>query len=111
MCYVWPSRRSMQRIRDKVRTVVADGLQSSLSEKIFRLNRVIRGWGAYFRSLNSTLAFQKVDYYVWQKLTRWMRLKHHSRTRVIKGSPNSTGGLATGEGGPGCRCGPGTRPR
>ncbi len=45
MCYVWPSQRSMQRIRDKVRTVVGDGLQSSLSEKIFRLNRVIRGWG------------------------------------------------------------------
>ena len=89
MCYVWPSRRSMQRIRDKVRTVVADGLQSSLSEKIFRLNRVIRGWGVYFRSLNSNLAFQKVDYYVWQKLTRWMRLKHHSRTRVIQGSPST----------------------
>jgi group II intron reverse transcriptase/maturase len=89
MCYVWPSRRSMQRIRDKVRTVVGDGLQSSLSEKVFRLNRVIRGWGVYFRSLNSARAFQKVDYYVWQKLTRWTRLKHHSRTRVIKGSPTT----------------------
>lgn len=89
MCYAWPSRRSMQRIRDKVRTVVSDGLQPSLSEKIVRLNRVIRGWGVYFRSLNSALHFQKVDYYVWQKLTRWMRLKHHSRTRVIKGSPST----------------------
>jgi group II intron reverse transcriptase/maturase len=89
MCYVWPSRRSMQRIRDKVRTVVGNDLQSSLSGKIVRLNRVIRGWGAYFRSLNSARAFQKVDYYVWQKLTRWMRLKHHSRTRVIKGSPTT----------------------
>ena len=89
MCYAWPSRRSMQRIRDKVRTVVGKGLQSSLSEKIVRLNRVIRGWGAYFRRLNSALAFQKVDYYVWRKLTRWVRLKHHSRTRVIKGSPDA----------------------
>lgn len=89
MCYVWPSRRSMQRIRDKVRMVVGNGLQSSLSEKIVRLNRVIRGWGVYFRSHNSARAFQKVDYYVWQKLTRWMRLKHHSRTRVIKGSPTT----------------------
>lgn len=89
MCYVWPSRRSMQRIRDKVRTVVGDGLQSTLSEKIVRLNRVIRGWGTYFRSHNSARAFQKVDYYVWQKLTRWMRLKHHSRTRLIKGSPTT----------------------
>jgi RNA-directed DNA polymerase len=89
MCYVWPSRRSMQRIRDKVRTVVGNGLQPSLTEKIVQLNRVIRGWGVYFRSFNSALAFQKVDYYVWRKLTRWMRLKHHSRTRVIKGSPDA----------------------
>lgn len=89
LCYVWPSRRSMQRIRDKVRLVVGDGLQYSLTEKIVRLNRVIRGWGNYFRSLNSARAFQKVDYYVWRKLTRWMRLKHHSRTRVIKGSPDA----------------------
>jgi group II intron reverse transcriptase/maturase len=87
MCYAWPSRRSMQRIRDKVRTVVGDGLQSSLSEKIFRLNRVIRGWGVYFRSLNSALAFQKVDYYVWQTLTRWMRLRHEPRRWFAKGDP------------------------
>lgn len=89
MCYVWPSRRSMQRIRDKVRMVVGNGLQPSLTEKIVQLNRVIRGWGVYFRSFNSARAFQKVDYYVWRKLTRWMRLKHHSRTRVIKGSPDA----------------------
>ena len=87
MCYAWPSRRSEQRLRDKVRAVVGSDLQSSLAEKIIRLNRVIRGWGVYFRPLNSTRAFKKADYYVWQKLTRWMRLKHQSRTRVLHTSP------------------------
>ena len=53
------------------------------------LNRVIRGWGAYFRQFNSTRAFKKADYYVWQKLTRWMRLKHQSRTRVLHTSPSA----------------------
>ena len=89
MCYVWPSQRSMQRFRDKVRSLVDSDRQVSLSEKVFQLNRVIRGWGAYFRPLNSSVAFHKVDYYVWRKLTRWMRAKHHSRTRVLKGSPNA----------------------
>ena len=92
----------MQRIRDKVRAVVGDGLQSSLSEKIFRLNRVIRGWGVYFRSLNSALAFQKVDYYVWQTLTRWMRLKHEPRPWFTKGDPATLyrrAGLVTLRGG------------
>ena len=87
-CYVWPSRRSMQRFRDKVRALVAGDFQSSLSEKILQLNRVVRGWGAYFRRFNSQRAFHKVDHYVWQKLTRWMWLKH-SRTRAIKGSPST----------------------
>lgn len=89
MCYAWPSRRSEQRLRDKVRAVVGSDHQSSLAEKIVRLNRVIRGWGAYFRPLNSARAFAKVDYYVWQKLTRWMRLKHQSRTRVLHTSPTT----------------------
>jgi group II intron reverse transcriptase/maturase len=89
VCYVWPSRRSMQRLRDKVRALVDGDLQSSLSEKIHQLNPVIRGWGNYFRPLNSNRAFKKVDDYVWRKLTRWLRLKHHSRTRVIKSSPTA----------------------
>jgi RNA-directed DNA polymerase len=78
----------MQRFRDKVRTLVDGDFQSSLSDKILQLNRVIRGWGAYFRQFNSQRAFHKVDYYVWQKLTRWMWLKH-SRTRAMKGSPST----------------------
>jgi group II intron reverse transcriptase/maturase len=89
MCYVWPSRRSMQRFRDKVRALVDGDRLCSLSEKILDLNPVIRGWGGYFRLLNSSRAFHKVDYYVWQKLTRWVRAKHYSSTRVIKGSPTT----------------------
>lgn len=88
-CYVWPSPRSLQRFRDKARALVGSDLQCSLSEKIVQLNRVIRGWGAYFRPLNSARAFQKVDYYVWRKLTRWIRAKHHSRTRVYKSDPTT----------------------
>lgn len=75
MGYVWPSQRSMQRFRDKVRSPVNGDRQVSLSEKAFQLNRVIRGWGACFRPLNSSVAFHKVDRYVWRKLTRWMRAR------------------------------------
>lgn len=98
VCYVWPSRRSTQRVRDKVRALVDRDLQSSLSDKIHQLNPVIRGWGVYFRPLNSNRAFKKVDGYVWRKLTRWLRLKHQSRTRVTPSSPTALyqrEGLAT----------------
>ena len=88
----------MQRLRDRVRSVVSRDLQASLAAKVLQLSRVIRGWGAYFRPLNSARAFQKVDHYVWLKLTRWLRAKHHSDTRVIKGDPSTLyrrAGLAT----------------
>ena len=88
-CLVWPSQRSMQRFRDKVKALVDRDLRPSLSEKIQQLNPVIRGWGAYFRPLNSARAFQKVDYYVWRKLTWWMRLKHQSRAWGTKSDPTT----------------------
>ncbi|HET7745770.1 MAG TPA: group II intron reverse transcriptase/maturase [Vicinamibacteria bacterium] len=66
----WPSRRSMKRIRQRVKEqtgrdrcgvkdvrVVIDGL-----------NPVLRGWGNYFRTGNAALKFNQVDTYVWRRL-------------------------------------------
>ena len=86
-CYTWPSRRSMQRIRDKVREAIAYDARPSLAEKIERLNPVLRGWGAYFRCLNASLHFRKVDYYVWYKLRRWLRRKHKRTRRAFWSTP------------------------
>jgi RNA-directed DNA polymerase len=78
-CYAWPSRRSMQRIRDKVRLATGVDGRPSLGEKIGQLNPILRGWGNYFRRLNSTRHFAKVDYYVNERLWRWLRRKHGGR--------------------------------
>jgi group II intron reverse transcriptase/maturase len=74
-CYAWPSRRSMQRIRDKVRATVGINGCPSLAEKIAQLNPRLRGWGNYFRHFNSSKHFAKVDYYVNDRLCRWLRRK------------------------------------
>jgi len=77
-CYAWPSRRSMERMRTRVRAATRrnDGCPS-LAEKIKRLNPLLRGWGNYFRRLNSAQYFQKVDQQVTWRLDRWVRHKHH----------------------------------
>ena len=51
-CYCWPSRRSMQRVRDKVKAAIGRDYRPTLKEKIDRLNPVLRGWSAYFGWLN-----------------------------------------------------------
>lgn len=82
-CYAWPSRRSMQRIRDKVRTAVGVETQLSLAEKVGYLNPILRGWGNYFRCLNSSEQFVKVDHYVREKLWRRLRRKHKDPGRRL----------------------------
>lgn len=86
-CYTWPSRRSMQRVRDKVRAAIAHDDRPSLAEKIERLNSVLRGWGAYFRWMNVAKHFRKVDRYVWYKLRRWLRRKHKRTRRAFWSTP------------------------
>lgn len=86
-CYTWPSRRSMQRIRDKVRAAVGYDDRPALEEKIRRLNPVLRGWGAYFGWLNSARHFRKVDKYVTYKLRRWLRRKHKRVGRAFWSTP------------------------
>jgi group II intron reverse transcriptase/maturase len=93
-CYAWPSRRSMQRVRDKIRTVVGVDPRPSLAEKVKYLNPIIRGWGNYFRCLNSSEHFLKVDHFVREKLWRWVRRKHADRSLRLSSSALRQAGLS-----------------
>jgi len=86
-CYAWPSRRSMQRIRDKARAVIDREYSLSLAEKIKQLNPVLRGWGNYFRRLNAEPSFIKVDAFVHDKLSRWLHRKHKRKGRAAWSTP------------------------
>lgn len=41
-------------------------------EMIARLNPVLRGWGAYFRTGNAAKRFNQLDAYVWQRLQAFL---------------------------------------
>lgn len=66
----WPSRRAMQRVRDRIRTLIAERhrLHEPVQEIVTEVNRVLRGWGAYFRVGNSSRQFGQVDRYVRELL-------------------------------------------
>jgi len=88
-CYCWPSRRSMRRIRDRIRTLIGRETRVPVSEKIARLNPVLRGWGAYFSWLNAARHFRLIDKYVHYKLRRWLRDKHQRRHRAFWRTPRA----------------------
>jgi group II intron reverse transcriptase/maturase len=65
-----PSAKSMKRVRTRVRELTDrrwSGVKD-VREMIARLNSVLRGWGAYFRTGNAAKRFNQLDTYVWQRL-------------------------------------------
>ncbi len=88
-CYRWPATKAMQSVRQKVRDAVGYDDRYSLDDKIRVLNPIVRGWGQYFRIGNAHLHFQKVDSYVYTKLTNFLRRKHKRRGKGHREFPPS----------------------
>jgi group II intron reverse transcriptase/maturase len=75
----WPSARSMQRIRQRVKELTPRSrCHADIREVIVHLNPVLRGWGAYFRTGNAAKRFNQLDDYVWRRLLA-LRVKRKGR--------------------------------
>jgi hypothetical protein len=82
----WPSRRAMQRVRDRIKAITAPRhrLPEPIRPLVAELNAVLRGWGAYFRVGNASRQFQQVDSYVRKRLGLFLNKKAGRRgTRRI----------------------------
>jgi RNA-directed DNA polymerase len=76
----WPSQRSMQRIRQRVRELTQrTRCHADIREVIADLNPILRGWGQYFRTGNAATRFIQLDSYVWRRLHS-LRLMRKGRT-------------------------------
>ncbi len=75
----WPSRRSMKRVRQKVKWLTRRGrCHADIRDVIADINPVLRGWGNYFRTGNAAKRFNQLDTYVWQRLVR-LRIQRKGR--------------------------------
>ena len=76
----WPNRRSMQRVRARVRELTSRSrCHADLRMVIADLNPVLRGWGNYFRTGNAANQFTSIDGFVVRRL-RTLRRKRKGRT-------------------------------
>ena len=78
----WPSQRAMQSVRAKIRSITDRRFVGLPVEAIVaRLNRLLRGWAAYFRNGNSARKFDAIDGYVHERLAIWNSSKHGRQGR------------------------------
>jgi RNA-directed DNA polymerase len=79
----WPSTRAMQRVRQRVKDLTPRGVcHRNVRETIARLNPVLRGWGAYFRTGNAAVKFGQVDDYVHRRLRRLLVKRYGRQLRA-----------------------------
>ena len=93
----WPSDKAMQSCRDRIRELTARRrLFLSVEEIVGDLNRVLRGWAAYFRYGNSAERFDKIRSYALERVAlvvarRYRRSRSYGRSVVMFQSPNQFG--------------------
>jgi RNA-directed DNA polymerase len=75
--HVEPHWQSQQKLRDGVRELLNHWTQMRPEEEVMRaLNRKLKGWRAYFRYGHPAHALGKLDYYLQNKLRRWLWKRH-----------------------------------
>ncbi len=76
----WPSDRSVQAARDRIRAHTDRRSLSLPPEQVVgQVNRFVVGWRNYYRWGNSARAFSRLDHFVYQRLARWLTNKHGRR--------------------------------
>jgi RNA-directed DNA polymerase len=81
--YAWPSQKAMKTVRERIRQQTErTRLRVELGELVGALNRIIRGWRAYFSIGNSTKQLADLDRYVRLRLWRFLRKRQGPRGRL-----------------------------
>ena len=74
-----PSKAAVRRIRERLRDELRSLRGSNAQAVISRLNPIIRGWAAYYRTQVSAETFGKLDHYLWRLTCKWATASHPNK--------------------------------
>ena len=83
-----PSRKSVQRLKDKVGETLVPGNMGAWPEVRDQLNRLLRGWTGYFSYGTRLQAYRAIDYHVYDRVRHFLVRRHKvpgRGTRVFTG--------------------------
>jgi RNA-directed DNA polymerase len=74
--YVYPAKKALVAVMAKVKTICRRNTNLSLEVLLHQLNRMLRGWTAYFKYGCSNATFSYLRSYLWKQVIRWQERKH-----------------------------------
>jgi RNA-directed DNA polymerase len=79
-----PSKAAVRRIRERLRTEMRSLRGTNAQAVIARLNPIIRGWAAYYRTVVASETFTALDHHLWKLTYKWAKHSHPNKpTRWI----------------------------
>jgi RNA-directed DNA polymerase len=73
---VVPTRGNIERLKTKVRQMTNGQQIADPYAKVIALNRVLRGWILYYRHANVKDIANKLDWWIYRRLTHWLKCHH-----------------------------------
>lgn len=75
--FVTATSQSEKKLREKIRKMTSKPTAwTPETEKFRAINRVLRGWGNYYRHVSSTQVREDLDWYVSQRILEWLMSRH-----------------------------------
>jgi len=76
----WPKRKSMAKLKDRIRGLTHRANGRSLDETVMRINQITRGWFGYFKHSNRW-TFRALDGWIRGRLRAILRKRKHLKGR------------------------------
>lgn len=82
---IFPSDKSLLKLRDKLRRSVRGGRKIPLKTTIEDTNKILRGWSNYFNFGYPRVAFREINYFVRRRFYSLIRRKSQRRCKQLDG--------------------------
>ena len=76
-----PSKAAQRRIRERLRNELRSLRGTNAQAVLKRLNPIIRGWAAYYRTQVSSEVFSELDHYLWRLTWQWATYSHQNKPK------------------------------
>ncbi len=76
---ITPSKKSLQNVRDKLRSEWMALKGHNINRVVQQLNPIIRGQANYYRHTVSSRAFDKLDDWMFKREVRWVKFSHPTK--------------------------------
>jgi RNA-directed DNA polymerase len=82
-----PSKKSVQRLKEKVGDVLVPGNQAPWPDVCAQLNSLLRGWTTYFSHGTRRVAYRAIDNHVYHSVRRFLVRRHKVSSQGMRRFP------------------------